>query len=102
MLVNMADARIFNPTPKQQFLESKESVAAHNRLLENSQLLKSISTAMLEQQRIVTGSVVEGNSAAATAYMLKGAQHFVDIFLKLTAATERPEQPKVVSLDHRA
>lgn len=100
----MAESANPNPTPKQRFLGRKDKVNAHNALMNHAQLMDSIETALLEQQRILTSPAgpQDGNSAASGQFMLRGAQHFVDIFLKLSLAPTRPEQAKVVTLDHNA
>lgn len=101
----MADSPVINRTPKQKLLDHKARISAHNALLNNPQLEDSIETALLEQQRILMSpnQPADGNAAASAALMLRGANHFVDIFLKLSTPPQpQAEQPKIVGLNHRA
>lgn len=98
----MKDIAQANPTPKQQLVADKKRVSGHFSILDNPQLLDSINTSLLEQQRILSERSGDANAAAAAQYMQKGALHFVEVFLKLAFVPERSQEKSPSQLNHQA
>ena len=100
----MADKVIINPSGKRQLMASGVSISAHRELCANKQMQPSLNLGLLEYQRQLAANTGESGAAAANMFKLKGAQEFIDIFLKLAEETQvlkadpRPEQNLIHTL----
>lgn len=79
-------------------MSSGVNVSAHRELCVSKQMQSSINLALLEYQRIMAVDTRDSNGAAANMFKLKGAQEFMDVFLKLAEApvirTKDEEPPR--------
>jgi len=94
-------AEQINPSPKQQLLSNAKQRQAHNELAADDQMRSSLNFALLEYQGRLSSEITDGNSAATTAYKIRGALEFINVFLHLGKEIQSaPQQSPIIQLDH--
>lgn len=82
-----------NPSPKSRFQESGNNLSEHRKLIETPAFRRACDMAMLQYTIQVNGQTLDGNSAAASAFRLLGAQEFLNTLI-LLAENVIPPAPK--------
>ena len=97
-------------TPRARFMQTRENIVQHNRILDNPQFRASADTALQEHTRAVVSLANSQDlagagaqqAAAASFHMISGAHQFMEVFERLTQPYEQPAPPnKIESLQHQ-
>lgn len=92
-----------NPTPKQQFQESKDNISKHRALIESGEFQRAIHYALLQHDRTLCEVMPNDLGSAGSNFLRsQGARMFVDILLKLGEMPPAPvTSSPIINLDHR-
>jgi len=93
---------VTTPSPQARFLAIKHVVDAHRELLQRQDLQIGLDYAQNQLVwNLTSGEGIDGNTAVARHYMLKGACEFQRIFKTLTEVPKAPAPTKGDEMDHK-
>lgn len=73
-----------NKSPKQRFVEMSQWIGEHRQMVDSPAFARGCDYALLQLQQSLSASVTDGNSAAAVAYQIKGAQLFLEMLRNIS------------------
>ncbi len=85
-------------TPRARFIQNKDAVIQHSKLLDNPQFRASADVALAEHTRAIVSLANSQDlagagaqqAAAASFHMISGAHQFIEVFERLSEPYERP------------
>ena len=94
---------ITNPTPKQRFQESAQSVQKHRAMVDLAEFQRAADFSTLEYQAELSQRNSSMNEAAGNALKMQGAMEFLQVFRNLGETTPPvPRKLSIPQLDHSA
>jgi len=81
-----------NPSPKQRFIAVSAYIGAHRDLMQRPELQRGVDHALMQLIWEESQNTLDGNSAAAAAYKMTGAQRFISILRELAESPRIPQR----------
>lgn len=79
-----------NPSPKARFMAVASNLREHRAMIEKVEFDRSIDSAMLEYQKLLSGQAVDGNTAMSAGFRAQGAIEFIGILKTLAESVQMP------------
>ena len=90
-----------NPTPKARFLESKDNIAAHHKLLDERATERGIDFALMQYARELADNPPNDMTNCAAHWLrLQGAHDFVKVLKTLAEVPAPVKRVETPNLDH--
>lgn len=94
-------APIKNPTPREIFRESGDSVTKHRNLIDLPEFSRAVNFSLLEFQTLLAAQVKDGNSAMCVGFKLQGALELMTVMRNLAEPAPVLQRLVEKSLNHQ-
>lgn len=92
-----------NPTPRQQFQESKDNISKHRAMIESGEFQRAIHFSLLQLDRTLCDQMPQDLGGAGANFLRsQGARMFVETLLRLAEMPPPlPAENRILNLDHK-